>query len=87
MLKHRDAAPNIISANAILITRYKVFLRRVLFLAKSTIVSAFPTKIKTACAVKALCQAMTSALAGSSSVNDKEESFFLSARRVARCWK
>ena len=69
----RSRALNITSANAILINRYRLFLRRFLFKAKRTIVSAFPTRIKTACVIKALYQAITSALERSSSVDDKDE--------------
>ena len=43
-----ETAPNMVSANAMFITRCKLFLRRFLFIAKKTIVSKFPPIIKTA---------------------------------------
>ena len=57
-------APNIKSANAIFITRNKLFLRSALVAAKRTRVSKFPAVIKTEDKMKALHSARPSDLEG-----------------------
>ena len=57
-------APSIRSANAIFVSRKKLFLRSALLTAKRTRVRKFPAMIKTDDNMKALHNAMPSALEG-----------------------
>ncbi|CAH3155936.1 unnamed protein product, partial [Porites lobata] len=67
------APPNTRSANAIFITRYKLFLFRSFLLnMKRTIVSKFPRKITTVSDARAQLQAMTCASESISSMAEKE---------------
>ena len=70
----RYITPNIRSANAIFITRYKLFLFRSFLLnAKSAIASIFPMTTATACAEKAKLQAMICAFGKSFVIDENEE--------------
>ena len=60
----RDSVPNVRSANAILTTGNKLFLRRFLLTAKRTIVSKFPIAISTASSAKAEQNTMPVTLKG-----------------------
>ena len=60
----RDTVPNIRSANAILMTRNKLLLRSLRFAANRTMVNKFPTTINTNDKIKAVHNAMPSALEG-----------------------
>ena len=62
-------APNIKSANAMFITKNKLFLRSGLVTAKRTRVSKFPAMIRTEDKMKALHSAIPSALEGKLLVN------------------
>ena len=73
-------APSIRSANAILITRNKLFLRRFLFTAKRITVSKFPPTMKTSANTKAMQTAIPSALKGKSFVVSKEDVLFKPVR-------
>ena len=73
-------APSIRSANAILITRNKLFLRRFLFTAKRITVSKFPPTMKTPTNTKAIQNAIPSALDGKSSVAINEDVLFKPVR-------
>ena len=65
----RHTLPNARSANAIFITRYKLFLTRIFLInAKIAIVSKFPKVMKAASQVRAQLQAMTCAWERASSV-------------------
>ena len=64
--------PNIRSANDMLMTRNKLFLRRFLFIAKRTIVRKFPTATKTTSKAKTVQNAIPSALDESSSEDDED---------------
>ena len=55
-----------------LITRNKLFLRRFLFIAKRTIVSKFPTAMKTASKAKTVQNVIPSALDETSSEGDED---------------
>ena len=63
-------APNIKSANAIFITRNKLFLRNGLVLAKRTRASKFPAVIRTEDKIRALHSAIPSDLEGRLLVNE-----------------
>ena len=70
----RKIPPNIRSANAIFITRYKLFFFRSFLLnAKSAIASIFPMTTATACAEKAKLQAMICAFGKSFVIDENEE--------------
>ena len=69
--KGKDTAPNMTSANAMFITRSKLFLRSFFFIAKKAIVSKFPATINTASNTKALHSAIPSARGGTS-IEDKD---------------
>ena len=70
----RKIPPNIRSAYAIFITRYKLFfLRSFLLNAKSAIASIFPMTTATACAEKAKLQAMICAFGKSFALDENEE--------------
>ena len=58
----RAKAPNSRSAKAILITRFKLFLRTLLLAAKRTIVRRFPTAIKKETKAKTVHQVIPSGL-------------------------
>ena len=60
----RDNAPNIKSANAILMIRKKLFLRRFLLSTKRTMVSKFPATMKMDVKIYTLHHAIPSALEG-----------------------
>ena len=60
----RDKAPDIKSANAILMTKNKLLLRSLLLTVKRTRAGKFAKTIKTASNVKALHHAIPSALEG-----------------------
>lgn len=60
----RDTVPDIRSANAMLMTSNKLFLRRFLLTAKTTIVSKFPTTTNTASSIKAEQNTMPATLEG-----------------------
>ena len=60
----RDNAPSITSANAILMTRNKLFLRSLLLITKRTMVSKLPPIIKMDVNKKPLHHATDSALEG-----------------------
>ena len=62
-------APNIKSANAIFITKNKLFLRSGLVTAKRTRVSKFPAMIRTEDKMRALHSAILSSLEGKLLVN------------------
>ena len=62
-------APNIKSANAMFMTKNKLFLRSGLVTAKRTRVSKFPAMIRTEHKMKALHSAIPSALEGKLLVN------------------
>ena len=63
-------APNIKSANAIFITRNKLFLRSGLVIAKRTRASKFPAVIRTEDKIRALHSAIPSDLEGRLLVNE-----------------
>ena len=63
-------APNIKSANAIFITRNKLFLRNGLVIAKRTRASKFPAVIRTEDKIRALHSAIPSDLEGRLLVNE-----------------
>ena len=69
-------APSIRSANAILITRNKLFLRPLLFTAKRITVREFPPTMKTSANTKAMQNAIPSALKGESFVASNEDVLF-----------
>ena len=69
-------APSIRSANAILITRNKLFLRRLLFTAKRITGNKFPPTMKTSANTKAMQNAIPSALKGKSFVGCNEDVLF-----------
>ena len=64
IVKGTVKAPIIKSANAMLMTKNKLFLRSVLLRANRTMVSKFPATISTDSKIKALHHAMPSALEG-----------------------
>ena len=64
----RDKAPDSKSANAMLMTKNKLLLRSLLLKARRTRVRKFPRTIKRASNVKAMHQAIPSALEGSCGV-------------------
>lgn len=68
-----DAAPSIISANAIFITRSKLFLRSLFFSVKRTIASKVPPTVKTASITIVLQIAVSSVLEGNFIVDDAGE--------------
>ena len=74
----RKIPPNIRSANAIFITRYKLFFFRSFLLnAKSAIASIFPMTTATACAEKAKLQAMVCAFEKIFALDENEEEVVL----------
>ena len=64
MIKGTEKVPNIKSANAMFITRNKLFLRSALVTAKRTRASKFPAMIRTEDNMKTLHNAMPSDLEG-----------------------
>ena len=72
MYKGNDTAPNITSANAMFITRSKLFLRNFFSSTKSKIVSEFPPTTKTASITIALLIAISSVWKGRCMVDDEE---------------
>ena len=74
-------APNIKSANAILRTKNKIFLRSGLVTANGTRVSKFPAMIRTRDKMRALHSAIPSALEGKRLVNEDAFSMVLLTNR------
>ena len=72
MYKGNDTAPNITSANAMFITRSKLFLRNFFSSTKRKIVSEFSPAIKTASITIALQIAISSVREGRCIVVDEE---------------
>ena len=70
-------APNIKSANAMFITKNKLFLRSGLVTAKRTRVGKFPAMIRTEDKMRALHSAIPSALEGKRLVNEDAFSMVL----------
>ena len=72
MYKGNETATNITSANAMFITRSKLFLRNFFSSTKRKIVSKFPPTIKTASIMIALQIAISSVREGRCIVDDEE---------------